>query len=193
MTSFPDSRTRCNWCSQDEIYIQYHDHEWGVLVKEDKKLFEFLTLEGAQAGLNWLTILKRRKNYQCAFEDFDFIKVAGYGEKKIEELINNKGLIRNRAKILSSISNAKSFIKIIDEFGGFFSYTMRFFPQGQPIQNYWDQFQDIPVETPESIAMSKDMKKRGFSFFGPVICYAHLQATGAIWDHLNSCFLAKKP
>ncbi len=183
---------RCTWCSQDETYIRYHDKEWGVQVKEDKPLFEFLTLEGAQAGLSWITILKRREAYRQAFANFDFEKVALFDEMDKIALINNPGIIRNKAKINSAVTNAQAFIKIKEEFDSFYNYTMHFFPNGEPIVNHFESHDQIPVETEISKAMSKDMKKRGFSFFGSVICYAHLQATGAVNDHIQTCFLAPK-
>ncbi len=189
-SSIDASLSRCTWCSNDPDYMAYHDKEWGVLVTEDRLLFEFLTLEGAQAGLSWITILKRRENYRKAFDGFDFVKISQYSALKMEELMNNPGIIRNKAKIRSAVNNAQCFIKVLEEFGGFFPYTMHFFSDNKPIINHPEYHTSIPVKSAISMAMSRDMKKRGFTFFGPVICYAHLQATGAINDHIKTCFLA---
>jgi DNA-3-methyladenine glycosylase I len=169
------------------LYIQYHDMEWGVPIHDDKKLFEFLVLEGAQSGLSWITILKKRKNYQIAFDNFDPYIVARYDLKKIEELLNNKGIIRNRLKINSAVDNARAFIKVRDEFGSFDKYIRRF-TRNKSALNMWVKPEDIPSMTSESISMSKDLKKRGFKFVGPVICYAFMQAVGMVNDHLVDCF-----
>jgi DNA-3-methyladenine glycosylase I len=169
------------------MYIQYHDTEWGVPLHDDQKLFEFLVLEGAQAGLSWITILKKRKNYQIAFDDFDPDIVARYDLKKVEELLNNKEIIRNRLKIISAINNARAFVKVRDDFGSFDKYIWRF-TRNKSIMNGWVKPEHIPSMTPESISMSKDLKKRGFKFVGPLICYAFMQAVGMVNDHLVDCF-----
>ena len=183
---------RCSWCSEDPIYQAYHDQEWGLFVQDDKVLFEFILLEGAQAGLSWTTILFRRDHYRLAFDDYDYHKIALYGEEKVESLMQNPGIIRNRAKIKSTITNAQAFLKIQNEFGSFIQYTQQFFPEPLPFIRRAKKKSDIPVENEISQAMSKDMKKRGFKFFGSVICYAYLQATGAINDHTEDCFLFPK-
>ena len=178
---------RCGWCGTDSDYIKYHDEEWGKLVKDDNTLFEFLILESAQAGLNWITILKKRDGYRQAFHDFDAERVAQMGENDIEELMQFPGIIRNRLKIKSAINNARLFLSLQKEFGSFYNYTLSFFPDRNPIINHFQSLSEIPVSSPESDAMSKDMKKRGFKFFGSTICYAHLQASGFINDHLTDC------
>jgi DNA-3-methyladenine glycosylase I len=178
---------RCPWCEEDELYIRYHDEEWGVPVHDDIKHFEFLVLESAQAGLSWLTILKKRESYRQAYDGFDPEKVALYDDKKIEELMNNIGIIRNRRKIEASINNAKRFLEVVKEFGSFDKYIWSFVDY-QPIKNRWEDISDIPVYTDLSERVSIDLKKRGFRFLGPTIVYSHLQATGLINDHLVSCF-----
>lgn len=183
--------TRCIWCSSDELYIKYHDSEWGNPVREDKKLFEFILLEGAQAGLNWLTILKKRENYREAFAGFDVQKVADFTQEDISRLLLNPGIIRNKAKIISAIKNARSFKSVQEEFGSFSSYIWNFMPEGQPILNSWNIPAEVPVSTELSALISKDLIKRGFSFLGPVICYAFMQATGMVDDHLLSCYRNK--
>ncbi|MGN6178672.1 MAG: DNA-3-methyladenine glycosylase I [Mucilaginibacter sp.] len=175
---------RCAWPGNDPLYMQYHDEEWGKTTHEDKKLFEFLILESAQAGLSWITILRRRENYRKAFADFDVQKVAAFNEKDVERLLNDEGIIRNKLKIKSAINNAKLFIAIQKEFGSFDKYMYSFMPDGEPITNSTGI---IPASTPISDAISKDMKKRGFTFFGSTICYAHMQATGMVNDHLPDC------
>lgn len=182
---------RCGWCTADPIYIKYHDKEWGQLVTEDQILFEFLTLESAQAGLSWLTILRKRENYRKAFHHFEVQKVANMTEQDIERLMQDKGIVRNRLKIKAAISNAQYFIQIQQEFGSFYNYTLAFFPERKPILNQFKSLKDVPVSSIESDAMSRDMKKRGFKFFGSVICYAHLQATGFVNDHLVDCLCRK--
>ncbi|MDR0953105.1 MAG: DNA-3-methyladenine glycosylase I [Elusimicrobiota bacterium] len=177
----------CAWATSDPIYLKYHDNEWGREVKTDKKMFEFLTLESAQAGLSWLTILKRRSNYKKAFAGFDAKKVAAFTAKDIERLMQDSGIIRNRLKIQAAVSNAKEFIKIQKEFGSFRSYLKSFLPEGKAVINHWTNLKQIPARTPLSDAISKDMKKRGFKFFGSVICYAHLQAVGYVNDHIIGC------
>lgn len=178
---------RCSWSTNDEQYIRYHDEEWGVPVHDDRKLFEFLILEGAQAGLSWITILKRREAYREAFDQFDPEKVALYDEAKIESLLQRPDLIRNRLKIRSAVRNAQAFLKVQKEFGSFDRYIWHFV-NGKPIQNQWKLLDEIPAQTPLSVKISKDLKKRGFSFVGPTIVYAHMQATGMVNDHLVNCF-----
>ncbi len=178
---------RCPWGTADELYIRYHDDEWGVPVYDDKKQFEFLVLESAQAGLSWHTILKKRENFRAAYDGFDVQKVAKYDEDKIVELMQNAGIIRNRRKIESSINNAKLFIEIQKEFGSFCNYIWGFV-DGKPLVNEWTDISKIPAKTELSDQLSKDMKKRGFKFLGSIILYSHLQATGLVNDHLKSCF-----
>ena len=176
---------RCGWCGTDELYIKYHDEEWGRLVTGDKKLFEFLLLEGAQAGLSWITILRKREGYREAFHGFEVERVARMGEADVERLIKFDGIIRNRLKIASAISNARLFLMIQDEFGSFYTYTHSLFPGKQPMITHYSSLKENPTTSRESDAMSKDMKRRGFKFFGSTICYAHLQATGFVNDHLE--------
>lgn len=183
--------SRCAWCGTDKLYVTYHDEEWGKLVTDDKTLFEFLVLESAQAGLSWLTILRRRDGYRQAFHNFDHEQVAQMTEIDVEQLMLFEGIIRNRLKIKSTITNAQLFIKIQQEFGSFYNYTLQFFPNNQPIINHIESLSELPASSPISDAMSKDMKKRGFKFFGTTICYAHLQATGFINDHLKACICRK--
>jgi len=175
---------RCAWAGTDPLYIKYHDEEWGKEIHDDKKLFEFLVLESAQAGLSWITILKRRGGYRKAFADFDVEKVAAFTEEDVERLMQDTGIIRNRGKITSAISNAKLFIGIQKEFGSFDKFLYSFMPDGKSINNFDGK---LPASTPISDAISKDMKKRGFKFFGTTICYAHMQATGMVNDHLPDC------
>ncbi len=183
--------TRCGWVGTDELYIKYHDEEWGRLVTDDKTLFEFLVLESAQAGLAWITILRKREGYKKAFHHFDVEQVARMTSEDIEQLMQFDGIIRNRLKIKSTITNAKLFLTIQKEFGSFYNYILSFFPDKKPIINKFKSLSEIPVSSPESDAMSKDMKKRGFKFFGTTICYAYLQATGFINDHLTDCICRK--
>ncbi|GKU26231.1 DNA-3-methyladenine glycosylase I [Clostridium folliculivorans] len=178
---------RCSWCGNDELYTKYHDEEWGVPVHDDKKHFEFLVLESAQAGLSWITILRKRENYREAYDDFDAIKVSQYDEKKIEELLSNAGIIRNRRKIEASISNAKEFLKIQNEFDSFDNYIWSFVSNKQII-NHWDNLSQLPSNTDLSDRISKDLKKRGFKFLGTTIVYSYLQAVGIIDDHIDTCF-----
>lgn len=180
-------KKRCGWAGNDPVYIEYHDKEWGVPVHNDVKHFEFLILEGAQAGLSWITILKRRENYIKAFDGFDPEKVAKYDEKKIEELLQNKGIIRNRRKVEAAVVNAKAFLEVQKEFGSFDKYIWQFVG-GKVIKNKWESLEEVPARTSESEAMSKDLKKRGFKFVGPTICYAYMQAIGMVNDHLIDCF-----
>ncbi|MBZ9635002.1 DNA-3-methyladenine glycosylase I [Clostridium sp. FP1] len=178
---------RCDWCGNDPLYMKYHDEEWGVPVHEDRKHFEFLILESAQAGLSWITILRKRENYRKAYDDFDFNKIAQYDDEKVIELIQNKGIIRNKLKIAASINNAVMFIKIQEEFGSFDAYIWAFV-DNSPIINHWDSIANVPATSELSDKVSKDLKKRGFKFLGSTITYAHLQATGIINDHIKSCF-----
>lgn len=182
---------RCSWCTDDPTYIKYHDQEWGVPVYNDQKLFEFIILEGAQAGLSWLTILKRREGYQKAFANFDVKKVSRFTDKKIQKLLLDPGIIRNRLKIKSAVSNAKLFIEIQKEFGSFSNYCWQFV-HGEPIVNDWKSISDIPATTKESDAFSRDLKKRGFKFVGSTIIYAYMQAVGMVNDHVKDCFRYKK-
>ena len=177
---------RCPWAKTD-LYIHYHDTEWGVPVHDDRLLFEFLILEGAQAGLSWETILKKRENYRKAFDHFDPALIAKYGQKKRKELLANEGIVRNRLKIDASIHNAKAFLKVQDEIGTFDEYIWGFVGH-QPKHNTWKTFKEVPAKTLESDAMSKDLKQRGFSFVGSTICYAFMQAVGMVNDHLVDCF-----
>lgn len=178
---------RCSWCGNDPLYIKYHDEEWGKPVYDDKVLFEFLILEGAQAGLSWITILRRRESYGKAFADFDVHKVANFNEADVERLMADAGIIRNKLKVAAAISNAKLFIEIQREFGSFSNYIWGFLPNGKPIMNEYIDHHNAPARTEISDAISKDMKKRGFKFFGTTICYAHMQATGMVNDHLLDC------
>jgi len=183
---------RCGWASlQDSLYREYHDKEWGVPVHDDRVIFEFLVLEGAQAGLSWGTILRKRENFRRAFEGFDPIKVARFDGLTVRRLLQNPGIIRNRLKIDSAVQNAKAFLEVQSEFGSFDSYIWTFVG-GRPRVNRWKSMKDIPASTPESEAMSKDLVSRGFRFVGPTICYAHMQATGMVNDHLVSCFRYKE-
>ena len=183
---------RCGWCGSDELYVKYHDQEWGKLVTDDKTLFEFLVLESAQAGLSWITILKKREGYRKAFCNFDAESVAQMTDEDVERLMHFDGIVKNRLKIKSTITNARSFLAVQKEFGSFYDYTLSFFPDRKPIVNTFQSLSEIPVSSPESDAMSKDMKKRGFKFFGATICYAHLQASGFINDHLADCICRKR-
>jgi len=179
-----DNLKRCSWCGADPLYMQYHDEEWGKTVHDDKVLFEFLVLESAQAGLSWITILRRRDNYRKAFANFDVKKVAAMGADDIERLMQDAGIIRNRLKITATITNAQLFMAVQKEFGSFDKYLYSFMPDSKPINN---QPGSIPVSTPISDDISKDMKKRGFKFFGTTICYAYMQATGMVNDHVVGC------
>ncbi len=178
---------RCPWCGSNELYVKYHDEEWGVPVHDDKNHFEFLVLESAQAGLNWLTVLKKRENYRKAYDDFSADKVSEYDETKIEELMQNAGIIRNRRKIEASINNAKKFIEIQKEFGSFDNYIWGFV-DNKVVKNNWKDITEVPATSELSDRVSRDLKKRGFKFLGSTIIYAHLQATGLINDHLAECF-----
>ena len=180
-------KRRCDWCLKNDLYIKYHDEEWGVPVHDDQKLFEFLILEGVQAGLSWLTVLKKRENYRLAYDDFDVQKVAAYDSTKINELLGNAGIIRNKLKIVASITNAKCFLGVQRAFGSFDRYIWSFVDH-KPVMNHFEKLEDIPASTPLSDKISKDMKKRGFKFVGSTIIYAYMQATGMVNDHLLSCF-----
>lgn len=182
---------RCSWCEGSDIYIDYHDNEWGVPVYDDHKQFEFLVLESAQAGLSWLTILKRRENYREAYDNFDPLKVANYGEKKIKELLNNEGIIRNKLKIAASVNNAKLFLDIQDEFGSFSDYLWGFAGNKQVV-NKWKTLSEVPANTELSDTITKDLKGRGFKFMGSTIMYSHLQAAGIVNDHVVDCFRYKE-
>lgn len=180
------TENRCDWCHNDLLYIQYHDDEWGVPCYDDKKLFEFLILEGAQAGLNWITILRRRPAYATAFCEWNVHQVASMTEQDVKALMQNEGVIRNRLKILSAINNAKAFIAVQDEFGSFANYLWGFVNY-QPIQNHFASVKEVPAETDISQRLSEDLKKRGFKFVGPTICYAYMQSMGLVNDHILSC------
>lgn len=186
-----DVKNRCEWCLASDIYIEYHDKEWGVPVHDDRLHFEFLILEGAQAGLSWITILKRRKNYRKAYDNFEPEIVARYGKDKIEELMNDEGIVRNRRKIESSVKNAKAFLEVQKEFGSFDSYIWSF-TKNETVCVGYDDIKDIPAKTELSEKISKDLKKRGFSFVGPTIIYANLQAAGIVNDHVKSCYRYKE-
>lgn len=178
---------RCSWCENDELYIKYHDEEWGVPVFDDRKQFEFLVLESAQAGLSWLTILRKRESYRKAYDNFNPITVAKFDDRRIEELMEYEGIIRNEKKIRASVNNAKRFIEVQKEFGSFSKYIWKFVYY-KPIVNSWKNESEIPAKTELSEIISKDLKKRGFDFIGPVIIYSHLQATGLVNDHIIDCF-----
>ena len=183
---------RCGWASLDDpLYREYHDKEWGVPVHDDRKMFEFLVLEGAQAGLSWGTILRKRENFRRAFDGFDPTRVARYGRKEIRRLLNDAGIVRNRLKVQSAIQNAGAFLAVQQEFGSFDSYIWRFVGDKTKV-NRWKNMKEIPAKTPESEAMSRDLLSRGFRFVGPTICYAHMQATGMVNDHIMDCFRYKE-
>ena len=180
-------KIRCEWSGTDPLYVKYHDTEWGVPVHADRRLFEFLILEGAQAGLSWSTILKKREGYRKAFDNFDVRKISRYSRDDVSRLLANPGIIRNRLKINAAITNAGAFLRIQGEYGSFDRYLWRFV-NGRPVQNAWERMSDIPASTPESDALSKDLKKRGFRFVGSTICYAFMQAVGMVNDHVVGCF-----
>jgi DNA-3-methyladenine glycosylase I len=182
---------RCAWAGSDALYQSYHDTEWGVPVHDDRRLLEFLILEGAQAGLSWITILRKRENYRVAFDGFDAQRIARYESDKIESLMQDAGIVRNRLKIQSAVINARKFLEVQDEFGSFDRFIWQFV-DGSTIQNRRRSMADIPASTPESDAMSKELKKRGFKFVGSTICYAHMQATGMVNDHTTDCFRHKE-
>lgn len=180
-------KIRCAWSGTDPLYQQYHDEEWGVPVHDDRHLFEMINLEGAQAGLSWITILRKRENYRVAFDNFDAAKIARYDEAKLAALLANPGIVRNRLKVAAVVKNARAFLAIQQEFGTFDGYIWRFVG-GQPLINHRQSLRDIPAQTAEAEAMSKDLKKRGFTFVGPTICYAFMQAVGMVNDHTIDCF-----
>ncbi|MCU0562188.1 MAG: DNA-3-methyladenine glycosylase I [Desulfobacterales bacterium] len=180
-------KQRCAWAGSDPLYIRYHDEEWGVPLHDDRRLFEFLVLEGAQAGLSWITILRKRDHYRKAFEGFDPQRVAGFGAERLRTLLNDPGVVRNRLKIASAVRNARAFRGLQEEFGSFDAYVWRFV-DGRPKVNRWRRLSEVPAETAESRALSKDLKRRGFGFVGPTICYAFMQAVGLVNDHLVDCF-----
>jgi DNA-3-methyladenine glycosylase I len=185
------NKVRCAWPGDDPLYRAYHDEEWGVPLHDDRRLFEFLTLEGAQAGLSWITILRKRGNYRAAFDGFDPARIARYDANKIESLLQDAGIVRNRLKVQSAVINAQKFLDVQDEFGSFDSFIWQF-TGGVPKQNKWRSLAEIPASTPESDAMSKELKRRGFKFVGSTICYAHMQATGMVNDHTTNCFRHKE-
>lgn len=177
---------RCDWAANEPLYFRYHDEEWGLPVTDDNRLFEFLLLEGAQAGLSWLTILRKRENYRRAFAEFDPRKVARFDAKKIHRLLQDPGIVRNRAKVASAVNNARAFLAVQEEFGSFAAYQWRFV-NGRPIQNHFSSLKEIPASSVVSDAFSKDLRARGFSFVGSTIVYAHMQAVGMVNDHLVTC------
>jgi DNA-3-methyladenine glycosylase I len=181
------AKTRCPWAEGDALMRDYHDQEWGVPLRDEQRLFEFLVLEGVQAGLSWSTVLKKRENYRQAMDGFDPHKIARYGKRKIEALMNNAGLIRNRLKINAAVGNARAFLDVQQEFGTFSGFIWEF-TEGRVLQNTWSSIDQLPASTPLSEKMSKELKRRGFRFVGPTICYAHMQATGMVNDHLVGCF-----
>ena len=181
---------RCVWAGNDPLYCAYHDHEWGVPLHDERALFEFLLLEGAQAGLSWITILKKRAAYRAAYDDFDAARIARYDAGKIESLLQNPGIVRNRLKVQASVNNAQKFLAVQDEFGSFDAFIWRFV-DGIPRQNHWHSHAEVPARTAESDALSKELVRRGFKFVGSIICYAHMQATGMVNDHTTDCFRHK--
>lgn len=184
-------KQRCWWCGEDPLYMEYHDTEWGVPIKNDDKLFEFLILETFQAGLSWITVLKKRENFRKAFDNFDYKKIAGYSEEKVQDLLQDVGIIRNKLKVRATIINAQAFMKVQDEFGSFSDYIWGFV-DGKPIQNTLQNQSEALANTPLSDKISKDLKKRGFKFVGSTVVYAHMQATGMVNDHLVDCFRYKE-
>ncbi len=185
------SRQHCAWPGDDPLYCAYHDEEWGVPLHDDRALFEFLILEGAQAGLSWITILRKRENYRAAFDNFDPEHIARYGTSKIESLLQNPGIVRNRLKVEAAVNNAQKFIDVQEKYGSFDAFAWQFVG-GKPRQNHWRGLAEIPASTVESDAMSKELKRRGFKFVGSTICYAHMQATGMVNDHTVDCFRYKE-
>ncbi len=181
------TKVRCGWCEKDDLYREYHDQEWGNPIYDDATLFEFLLLETFQAGLSWHTVLKKRGSFRTAFTQFDYVKIAAYTEEKIQDLLQDAGIIRNQLKIRAAVSNAQAFMHVQKEFGSFSTYIWQF-TGGKPIVNHWQSLRDIPASTPLSDAVSKDLKNRGFKFVGTTVVYAHLQATGMVNDHLLSCW-----
>jgi DNA-3-methyladenine glycosylase I len=186
-----DNKVRCNWSLKDQLYRDYHDNEWGVPLHDDTGLFEMLNLEGAQAGLSWHTVLLKRENYRKAFDEWDAKKIARYTDKKVEKLLQDPGIIRNRLKVMATIGNAKAFLKVQEEFGSFDRYIWQFVNH-KPVVNHFKSLSEIPAKTSISDAMSKDLLKRGFKFVGSTICYAFMQATGMVDDHINTCWKRNK-
>lgn len=184
-------KIRCGWCEKDDLYRKYHDEEWGRPVYDDETIFEFLILESFQAGLSWYTILSKRENFRKAFDDFNYKKIAAYTEEKMEELMNDPGIIRNRLKIMATVTNAQKFLEVRKEFGSFSEYIWGFVG-GKPVDNCPKTLGDIPAVTDISDILSKDLKKRGFKFVGSTVVYAHMQATGMVNDHIESCFVRQK-
>ena len=182
-----ETTQRCGWAGNDSLYVQYHDEEWGVPIHDDRKWFEKMLLDSAQAGLSWITILRKRENYRQAYENFDYQKVARFDAQKVEALLANPGIVRNRRKIEASVKSAQAFLRVQDEFGSFNAYIWRFVG-GTPKVNRWTSLPELPAKTPESVALSHDLIKRGFAFVGPTICYAFMQAGGMVNDHLVTCF-----
>lgn len=182
-----DGKRRCRWCGHDEQYIAYHDEEWGVPLRDERRLFEMLILEGAQAGLSWLTILRKRDNYRAAFDNFEVDRVAKYTERKIQSLLKNPGIVRNELKLRSAVTNAKLYREVQQEFGGFAPFLWAYV-NDKPIQNKWKLLAEIPAKTPLSDQLSKDLKKRGFKFVGSTICYAYMQSVGLVDDHTTDCY-----
>ena len=180
-------KTRCGWAGNDPLYVQYHDEEWGVPIQDDRRWFEKMLLDSAQAGLSWITILRKREAYRQAYDGFDYRAVAQYDQRKMAELMANPGIVRNRRKIEASVRNAQAFLRIQTEFGSFNAYVWRFVG-GAPKINAWRSLAELPAQTPESVALSKDLIKRGFAFVGPTICYAFMQAGGMVNDHLIECY-----
>ena len=178
---------RCSWCGDDDLYMRYHDEEWGVPLRDDRALFEFLVLEGAQAGLAWITVLRKREGYRAAFDNFDPAKVARYSDRTLQRLLNNPRIVRNRLKVFSTRQNARAFLAVQEEWGSFSNYIWHFV-DGKPVQNRWRSMAEVPATSPLSDRISKDLKRRGFGFVGTTIVYAHMQATGMVNDHLASCF-----
>ncbi|MDX1828903.1 MAG: DNA-3-methyladenine glycosylase I [Lutibacter sp.] len=181
------NKNRCQWCGEDPLYVNYHDQEWGVPVFDDAKLFEFLILETFQAGLSWITILRKRENFRKAFDNFNYKKIAKYSDEKFEELMQNAGIIRNKLKIKATITNAIAFMEVQNEFGSFSDYIWKF-TDDKPIINKWNSLSEVPATTELSDSISKDLKKRGFKFVGSTVVYAHMQATGMVNDHVKDCF-----
>jgi len=181
------TKNRCSWCGDDPLYVAYHDKEWGVPVRDDDSLFEFLILETFQAGLSWITVLRKRENFRKAFDNFDYRKIARYDQKKVDSLLQDAGIIRNKLKVAATITNAKAFMEVQKEFGSFSDYIWGFV-DGKPIKNKFSDLKDVPANTPLSDTISKDLKKRGFKFVGTTVVYAHMQATGMVNDHLVDCF-----
>lgn len=184
-------KQRCAWAGDDALYRQYHDVEWGVPLHDDRRLFEFLVLEGAQAGLSWITILRKRENYRAAFDDFDATRIAAYDANKIESLLQDAGIVRNRLKLAAAVVNAQKFLDVQNEFGSFDQFIWQFV-EGRPIQNKWRSQGHVPASTPVSDAMGKELKRRGFKFVGTTICYAYMQAVGMVNDHTANCFRHKE-